>query len=241
MRDIVISSGHAKFVRGASGYLDEVDEARKVVDKVAEYARQIGAKVNTFHDDTSRTQSQNIGTIVRFHDSKKRDLDVSVHFNAGTKEVGGTEVLYVNPNVKGLAAEVSKAIADALGIKDRGAKLRTDLGFLNGTDESAILIEVCFVDTKSNADAYRANFDACCRAIAESITGGKIIDKGASTLAVANNEDYGKLSADDAKRLAILKDLKITNLEDPNKPTTQKYAWEVTYALIKAVQEGRLK
>ena len=31
---IVISSGHGKFVRGASGILDEVDEARDVVERV---------------------------------------------------------------------------------------------------------------------------------------------------------------------------------------------------------------
>jgi hypothetical protein len=28
---ICISSGHGKYIRGASGYLDEVDEARRVV------------------------------------------------------------------------------------------------------------------------------------------------------------------------------------------------------------------
>jgi hypothetical protein len=30
---IVISSGHGKYVRGASGLLDEVDEARRVVER----------------------------------------------------------------------------------------------------------------------------------------------------------------------------------------------------------------
>ena len=32
MTTIIISSGHGKYIRGASGYLDEVDEARRVVD-----------------------------------------------------------------------------------------------------------------------------------------------------------------------------------------------------------------
>ena len=39
---IVISSGHGKYVRGASGYLDEVDEARRVVEKVADDLRAKG-------------------------------------------------------------------------------------------------------------------------------------------------------------------------------------------------------
>ena len=36
---VVISSGHGKYVRGASGVLDEVDEARRVVEHVADELR----------------------------------------------------------------------------------------------------------------------------------------------------------------------------------------------------------
>ncbi|YCI79336.1 N-acetylmuramoyl-L-alanine amidase [Bacillus sp. R1-10] len=174
MNEFVISSGHAKIVRGASGYLDEVNEARQVVPKVAEYLKDLDCKVHTFNDDTSKTQRDNINTIVKYHNSKSRDLDVSVHFNAGTKETGGTEVLYYGDGNKELAIKVSKAISEVLGIKDRGAKKRTDLGFLKGTAKPAILIEVCFVDTKTNADAYKKNFDYCCKAIAETLSGKKL-------------------------------------------------------------------
>lgn len=133
MNEFVISSGHAKVVRGASGYLDEVNEARKVVPKVAEYLKDLDCKVHTFKDDTSPTQRDNINTIVKYHNSKNRDLDVSVHFNAGTEETGGTEVLYYGDGNKALATKLSKAFAEALGIKDRGAKKRTDLGLSNPT------------------------------------------------------------------------------------------------------------
>src|SRR5215470_17989392 len=94
---IVISSGHGKYIRGASGYLDEVDEARKVVNRVAELWRTMNTGVETFHDDTSRDQSTNLRTIVNYHNSKSRDLDVSVHFNAyqTNSKPMGTEVLYV--------------------------------------------------------------------------------------------------------------------------------------------------
>ncbi|TDL92114.1 N-acetylmuramoyl-L-alanine amidase [Vibrio vulnificus] len=174
MDEFVISSGHAKVVRGASGYLDEVNEARKVVPQVAAYLKELDCKVHTFNDDTSKAQRDNINTIVKYHNSKSRDLDVSIHFNAGTKEIGGTEVLYYGDGNKALAAKVSKVISEALGIKDRGAKKRTDLGFLKGTAKPAILIEVCFVDTKTNADAYKKNFDKCCRAVAETLSGKKL-------------------------------------------------------------------
>ena len=94
---IVISSGHGKLIRGASGYLDEVDEARKVVEGVADALREAGAGVKTFHDDTSTTQSENLETIVDYHNSQSRNLDVSVHFNAyeTTDDPMGTECLYV--------------------------------------------------------------------------------------------------------------------------------------------------
>jgi N-acetylmuramoyl-L-alanine amidase len=158
LNEFVISSGHAKVVRGASGYLDE---ARKIVSKVAEYLKDLDCKVHTFNDNTSKMQRDNINTIVKYHNSKSRDLDISVHFNAGTKEIGDIEVLYYKDGNKALATKVSKAISEALGIKDRGAKKQTDLEFLKGTAKPAILIEVCFVDTKTNADAYKKNFDKC--------------------------------------------------------------------------------
>ena len=139
--DIVISSGHGKYVRGASGYLDEVDEARRVVDRVAEVLRAAGHTAHVFHDNTSTSQNENLNTIVDYHNGRERDLDVSVHFNAyeTTPKPMGCECLYVTQ--EDLADRVSNAIADAGGFLDRGPKYRSDLFFLNSTEEPAILIE----------------------------------------------------------------------------------------------------
>jgi N-acetylmuramoyl-L-alanine amidase len=169
--NLVISSGHGKYVRGASGYLDEVDEARKVVEQVADELRQRGAVVETFHDDTSTSQNENLNTIVDFHNAQERDLDVSVHFNAyeTTSKPMGCEVLYLTQ--PDLAETVSAAIAEAGSFIDRGPKKRTDLFFLNETEQPAILIETCFVDSAADADLYHEQFDQICRAIAEAISG----------------------------------------------------------------------
>ena len=67
---IVISSGHGKYVRGASGILDEVDEARKVVERLADELGSRGVEVTTFHDDTSHSQDENLHTIVAFHNAE---------------------------------------------------------------------------------------------------------------------------------------------------------------------------
>jgi N-acetylmuramoyl-L-alanine amidase len=166
----VISSGHGKIVRGAAGFLDEVDEARRVVEEVAEMLEEWGVSVLVFHDDISKSQSENLKAIVSYHNEQTRDLDVSVHFNAfeKTDKPMGTEVLYLTQAA--LAAEMSAAIAKAGDFLNRGAKKRTDLAFLNNTREPAILIEVCFVDSAADTRNYLKHFNAICKAIAEVIS-----------------------------------------------------------------------
>jgi N-acetylmuramoyl-L-alanine amidase len=168
---IAMSSGHGKLVRGAKGYLDEVDEARKVVAAVADFYRAAGVTVNTFNDDTSTTQNMNLKTIVDWHNRQQRDLDISVHFNCyqTTSKPMGTEVLYVTQS--DLAAQVAKAMSVSGGFPNRGAKKRTDLYFLNNTAKPAILLEVCFVDSSADTANYRNNFSAICKAIAETTSG----------------------------------------------------------------------
>jgi hypothetical protein len=168
---IVISSGHGKLVRGAEGVLDEVDEARKVVNAVAQLLKRAGVGVEVFHDDVSHSQSENLDRIVAFHNSKERELDVSVHFNAyeTTASPMGCEVLYVTQSE--LAKKTADEICAASRLKNRGAKKRTDLAFLNGTNEPAILIETCFVDSQADADLYRSHFDPICEAISAALSG----------------------------------------------------------------------
>jgi N-acetylmuramoyl-L-alanine amidase len=165
-KNVIISSGHGKIVRGAAGILDEVDEARRVVERVAENLRDRGAQVSVFHDNISTSQSENLERIVDYHNSQNRQLDISVHFNAyvETTKPMGTEVLYFSQSV--LANHMSAAIAGAGQFINRGPKKRTDLYFLNNTDMPAILIEVCFVDSQVDAELYGENFDAICAAIA---------------------------------------------------------------------------
>lgn len=170
---IVISSGHSKKVRGASDIIDEVDEARRVVEQLATDLRAAGVKVKTFHDDTSSTQNENLNTIVAYHNAQTRDLDVSVHFNAyeHTSKPMGTECLYITQPE--LAGEVADAIA-ACGLIDRGPKKRTDLFFLNNTEEPAILIEVCFVDSSADVDCYEKHFTDICAGIAGVLSGQEV-------------------------------------------------------------------
>lgn len=174
---IALSSGHGKYIRGASGLLDEVDEARRIVDRVAVLLKEAGVEIMTFHDDTSKDQSTNLNTIVNWHNNQKRDLDVSCHLNAyqETSKPMGCEVLYVSSAGGEVAKTVVDAICTASGFINRGAKKRTDLKFLNSCDEVSVLLEICFVDSSADEEIYEAHFDDICQAIAESLSGKTIV------------------------------------------------------------------
>ena len=111
MTIVAISSGHGLYIRGARGnpvppQVDEVDEARRIVDRVAELLDCV-----KFHDNTSTSRSQNLNTITNWHNKQSRDLDVSVHFNAYDHNAHGCEVLYVTQ--ESLAQDVCDEICEA--------------------------------------------------------------------------------------------------------------------------------
>jgi len=174
-KSICISSGHSLYCRGANGEVhggfDEVDEARRLVERVADELDARGVSVSVFHDNTSKTQSENLNTIVNWHNAQgAHDLNVSAHFNAFDGKAHGTEVLYLTQPE--LASEMSAAIATAGGFTNRGGKKRTDLAFLNKTKAPAILLETCFCDSAADAELYEIGFSRICDAIAD-VLGGK--------------------------------------------------------------------
>lgn len=167
-----VHGGHNSIVPGANKYLNEVTEDRAVKDKVISYLRSAGHTAYDCTDDAGTTQSANLSNIVRKCNSHSVDLDISIHLNAGCGT--GTEVWYYTGDNDGKAksAEVSAAVAKALGIKDRGVKPSNDLYVLRNTKATAILVECCFVDNTTDAAAWNA--DKCARAIVEAVTGSAV-------------------------------------------------------------------
>ena len=165
-----ISSGHSINCQGMSDVINEVTEAKKVVDRVYEIIKANGKVCYKYHD-TASSSSQNLANIVNFHNQYKDGVDVSVHFNANvhTDNPMGVEVCYYSDST--LASQMSKAISDAGGFKNRGAKQRTGLYFLKRTNKLSILIEVCFGDSTKDCELYRNNFEAICQAIAKTLIG----------------------------------------------------------------------
>ena len=175
---INISSGHGKYVKGAGCYIDEVTEARKVVDRVAQLIKERGCTARVFHENASKDKNTNLKNIVAWHNNQKDGIDLSVHFNAcyKTDKAMGVEVLHGSPKEE--ASNLSKAVAQAGGFKNRGGKSGSHLYFIKNTKKKSMLIEVCFVDSKADVELYKKNFEAICEAIASSLTGiNKVVEQ----------------------------------------------------------------
>lgn len=165
-----ISSGHSINCQGAADIINEVEEARKVVDRVCEIIKANGKACYKYHDTASNSKT-NLVNIVNWHNNFKDGIDVSIHFNAYTHTAAamGVEVCYYSES--NLAAAVSLNISKVTGLINRGAKERKGLYFLKGTHKPSILIEVCFVDSVKDIQIYKNNFENICNAIAESLVG----------------------------------------------------------------------
>lgn len=191
---INISSGHSINCQGASDIINEVTEARKVVDRIYEMCKAMGIEVYKYHD-TSSSSSQNLANIANWHNKFKDGIDISIHFNVyrHTSSSMGTEVCYYSQSQ--LASQVSSAISKASGLKDRGGKERKGLYVLKNTNKPMLLIEVCFCDSSYDVQKYRENFDAICSAIIEALTGKVYMSRPVSVpnQNTNNNSNNGKI------------------------------------------------
>ena len=170
---IAIRGGHCPKVPGASGILNEVAEDRKVKDAVIKYLKQLGHTVyDVTPPDSMPTSSGDLAHGVNEANRLKVDIFASIHFNAFNGSANGTEVCVYSPH------DYAQRVVDnltQLGFKYRGQKTRTNLYELKNTSMKAMIVEVCFVDSTTDAEIYkRVGHDAVGKAIAEGIVNQKI-------------------------------------------------------------------
>ena len=173
-----INCGHTKSGAGcgAIGYLNESDEVRKVGYRLMEYLRAAGHEVFDCTNDKASSVSANLKNIVALANAQKLDHFVSIHFNAGGGQGVETYTYTGNAGNYPEADKVCKNLA-RLGFKNRGVKKGAHLYVVKNTDARAMLIEVCFVDTESDAELYRnLGADAIAKAIYNGITGKVVAD-----------------------------------------------------------------
>lgn len=88
-----------------------------------------------------------------------KNTNISNHMNAFNKKATGVEVWYYlgDKAGKALAEKLSAAIANALGLVNRGAKATTDLYVVSQTVGTTVLIEWCFIDNASDMEKWNKN------------------------------------------------------------------------------------
>lgn len=170
-----VHAGHSLKCRGVSDLLDEVNEDRKVKNKLIELLRANGDTVYDCTDDYSTTQRANLSSIVSKCNAHNVDLDISIHLNSarndrvGDGKCGGVEVYGYDDRIYGVAYSIAENIANTLGIGFHSSPVKYNKGLyvLRKTKAKAILIECCFVDDKDDVDKWDST--KCAMAIASAL------------------------------------------------------------------------
>lgn len=201
---ICVIAGHTTAGKGtgAVGYINESNENRIVGKKVVEYLNQAGH--TAVYGEINKSDNY-LAEQVAIANKDNYDLVVQIHFNANktTPNPMGTETLYKTSNGKKYAEQVTNSLGKMY--KQRGAKQRTDLYWLNQTKAPAILVEICFVDSKADTDKYISNKYYTAKLIAEGITGQTITENNNSNTSSTNNKLYavctGAYNHENAKKM----------------------------------------
>ena len=206
---IAVRGGHCPKVPGASKFIDELTEDRKVKDSVIKYLRKLGHDVlDVTPPDNTSSSSVDLSNGVNRANLFGADLFVSIHFNKAYDVYNGflgSEVCVYSPF--DIAQRVVNGLA-SLGFKNRGQKVRNGLYELKHTNMKAMIIEVCFVESIADVGLYKKlGHDTIGKTIAESIANKKVVETShRSSFPSVPREyregDYLDLNPDVAKAVA---------------------------------------
>ena len=148
---IVVNAGHTKFGKGtgAVGLLNESKETRKITYELMKLLAESNHEIIPAVFDRT---ANNLKDAVSLANEKQADLFVSIHLNAGGGQ--GCEA-YTWKGQQVAQAVKACTYLKKLGFKNRGVKDGSNLYVIKNTKCTAILIEVCFVDNKADAELYK--------------------------------------------------------------------------------------
>ena len=175
---IAVRGGHCPKVPGASKFIDELTEDRKVKESVIKYLKQLGHEViDVTPPDTTNSSNADLSFGVIKANTYNVDLFVSIHFNKAYDVYNGflgSEVCVYTPF--DIAQRVVNGLA-FLGFKNRGQKVRPQLYEIRHTNMKAMIIEVCFVESIADVGLYKKlGHDAIGKTIAESRANKKVVE-----------------------------------------------------------------
>lgn len=161
MSRLFLTAGHNGPGSGANGYIDEGAETIALRDDIV---KAIAGRVQVITD----RNADKLPIVLKWLQTLvgEKDLLVEIHFNASANATtGGTETLIPDAfttTENSIALRLNNVITRTLTTKNRGIKTEKDsahgvLGILRQPRCHNILIEVCFVSSKTDADLYTAH------------------------------------------------------------------------------------
>lgn len=176
MARVFINPGHDQLeLRGTSDY-----DPGAVNEEMGLYENEVAATVGALVEkyliaagcEVKLLQHESLSYIYTSANSWGADVFVSIHCNAYNGIACGTETLTHPTDDTGahLAQCIQAQIVNTFGTVDRGIKRRADLAVLNGTDMTAVLVEMAFIDNEDDAVLLRDRQDDFARAIARGVT-----------------------------------------------------------------------
>lgn len=159
---ICIDAGHnySAYDTGAVGNgLKEQNVTFEIANKLKELLTKAGVEVimtrAKLTDNVGINAKNSINERARIANSTNCDYFISIHCNAGGGTGTETLIYGIGGKAEPLAEAVNDKIVKYFKLRDRGVKVRTDLGVLRLTDMPAILVETAFIDNKSDAELLK--------------------------------------------------------------------------------------
>jgi len=160
---IAIDIGHhSSAERGAAAIGDEKAMVRDVGARLMKRLADSGYEVLLVSPENAACTNDSLRKRVEAANRWKADLFVSIHMNAGGGN--GAEVWIGSERGRYVAEKVVRSIG-SLGFRDRGVKVQgrdgKGLYVLRHTRMTAILVEGCFVDSRTDMQLYDPERMAC--------------------------------------------------------------------------------
>lgn len=165
---IGIDSGAVNKHNGA----EEANICYSVACKVEEYLKNAGCSVCVLQSNNLCGEYPAHPNIVATANEMDADIFISLHCNAFNEQAKGTECLVFSKFAKSerLAKAIQAQIVNSLNTVDRGIKERPDLAVLKGTQMTAVLVEMAFIDNAEDCSKLISKQDDFARAIARGVT-----------------------------------------------------------------------
>lgn len=168
MAKICLDAGHGGKDPGATGC------GRKEKDDVLKLTKRVGAILTGRNHSIVYTRTKDVyespSTKAKEGNASGAAFFASFHRNSAKPEAAGHETLvYANTGKAKLCADAANKNMSALGFKNRGTKIRTELAVLRGTTMPAALFETGFITNAGDNKLFDSKFEQIAQGYADAI------------------------------------------------------------------------